>query len=348
MRLLIWIVMALVVFIVQIATVLIMEFRHPSKTVAWLMILFIFPIVGFVMYYFLAKEFRQRRMVRNKDRTITKETSRNISKQSKIAMHVEDLTNDDFKHQQRLFGLLQNIPDAPITQCNETTILTNAREAYKAIIEAIEQAKDHIHLEYYIFRDDEIGREITRILIRKAEEGIRVRFIFDGVGSYDLASAFKQQLIDAGVEVSCFLPPFIAFFDKRMNYRNHRKIVVVDGEVGFLGGINIGDEYLGKDPKVGFWRDTHMRVKGDAVYYLQHTFLADWAFVSGKKLIDQDRYFPKHHCPRSEQVQIIASGPDTNWDPILEVYFGALNAARQRIYISHRLILFRITASGWR
>ncbi|WJH37256.1 phospholipase D-like domain-containing protein [Paenibacillus sp. CC-CFT747] len=129
-----------------------------------------------------------------------------------------------------------------------------------------------MHFQFYTIRDDEAGRDFQKLLIRKAMEGVRVRVLYDGIGSYKLTKAYLQELIEAGVETACFLPPLIAFLDKRINYRNHRKIVVVDGTTGFLGGINIGNEYLGRNPRLGHWRDTHLRMRGPAVHGLQRLF----------------------------------------------------------------------------
>jgi cardiolipin synthase len=329
-----WIVIALLVFIFQIATILIMEFRHPSKTIAWLVILFILPIIGFVMYYFLAKEYRQKKKIRDRGGKITKSIREHICTHSRVVEEVHELVNGHMHHQDRLFGLLKNLPDSPITKCNETTILTNASDTYEAIMRELEIADNHIHMEYYTIRSDNIGKQFQRLLIKKALQGVKVRLIYDGVGSYELDKQFLAELKEAGVEFRSFLPPWFALFDKRINYRNHRKIVIVDGKVGFVGGINIGDEYLGHDPRMGFWRDTHIRIKGDAAYYLQHTFLRDWDFVSGERLTEAVRYFPPHDCPWHEQVQIISSGPDTNWDGILEMFFAALTSATRRIYIT--------------
>ncbi|ANE48903.1 cardiolipin synthase [Paenibacillus swuensis] len=315
------------------ATILILEFRHPSKTIAWMFILFIFPIIGFVMYYFLAKEYKHRRRVRRKGSLISKEVREFVFKEANIVRKPEDVCNDEFMEQHRLFGLLQALPDSPITTCNETQVLTNAEQTYEAIFRAIEGAKHHVHVEYYIFQPDKIGTKFRDLLIRKAQEGVEVRLIVDGVGSHNLGAKFLKPLKDAGIEQHFFLPPMVAFFDKRVNYRNHRKIVVVDGLTGFLGGINIGDEHLGANEILGFWRDTHLRVTGDAVYFLQHTFLTDWAFVSKRKITHLE-YFPKHGCVGKEQVQIISSGPDVQWDSILEMIFGAITVAKKRIWIA--------------
>lgn len=328
----IWLSLALLIFIFQIATILIVEFRQPSKTVAWLLILFIFPIIGFVMYYFLAKEYQRRRTVR-KSRVIAEEIRLQALLRCKLVNRPTDINSGQFAHQERLYRLLQSMSLSPITSCNETKVLTNGEETFSAILKAIDAAKHHIHLEYYTIRDDGIGRRFKDALIRKAREGIEVRVIYDGVGSLELSYQYLRDLHQAGIETTCFLTPRLAFFDKRMNYRNHRKIVVVDGLVGFVGGINIGDEYLGGNKKLGFWRDTHLQVKGDSVYFLQDIFMRDWWFTAKKRLSDP-AYLPEHSCTSNEQVQIISSGPNSIADSILEVVFAAVSVAKTRIYIT--------------
>ncbi|GGG21497.1 cardiolipin synthase [Paenibacillus abyssi] len=328
----IWIIIALLIFIFQIATILIAEFRHPSKAVAWLLILFVFPVIGFVMYYFLAKSFQRRRTVRKRG-IIAEEVRLQALRRSKLIHRASELGGGEFVQQERLFHLLQQFPYFPITGCNKTDILNDGEQTYEAILAAIGQAKHHIHLEYYTVRDDEIGRRFKEALIDKARAGVQVRLIYDGVGSYDLSASYIGELADAGVMLQCFLPPRNAFFEKRINYRNHRKIVVIDGLVGFVGGINIGDEYLGKDKKLGYWRDTHLQITGDAVYSLQDVFMRDWWFTSRERLSDP-AFLPEHHCRSDEQVQIVSSGPDSSADAILECMFNAIAVAKSRIYIT--------------
>ncbi|WP_090819034.1 cardiolipin synthase [Paenibacillus sp. yr247] len=327
-----WVVIVLLLFIFQTATILVGEYKRPAKTVAWLLVLFIFPIIGFIMYYFLAKEYSQRKMVRRKGRRKMAEIKHQWmdSEVSNLAMKEEIY---QLYAEPRLCGLLHNIPGSPITSNNRVEVLTNGGVTYEAMLNAIETAKIHIHFEFYTIRHDEIGVKFQETLIRKAKEGVKVRVIYDGIGSYTLSSAYINKLRQAGVQVYPFLQPFIAFFDKRMNYRNHRKIIVIDGLVGFVGGINIGDEYLGRDPKLGFWRDTHLKLYGDSVYYLQQTFMTDWLFVSGERLGD-DSLFPEHNEPKASLVQVISSGPDAHWDAIQEMFFAGIVAAKKRIYMT--------------
>ncbi|KIL39470.1 cardiolipin synthase [Gordoniibacillus kamchatkensis] len=328
-----WLTIVLILFIFQVATILLIEFRYPEKTVAWLLILFILPIIGFVMYYFVAKEYRQRKIVRRKGFRILDEMQRAIARNQDKLDTLSEAAGYEILQQPRLLGLLFNMPGAPITKHNEIEVLSNVEAAYAEMLEAIARAKHHVHFEFYTIRDDAVGRQFRDALVRKAGEGVRVRIIYDGIGSYKLTAGYVESLKQAGAEVHCFLPPLFAFFDKRLNYRNHRKIVVVDGKVGFLGGINIGDEYLGRDPHLGYWRDTHLRLEGDSVYYLQQTFLNDWEFVSRQKLSDP-LLFPEHDCPEGKPVQILPSGPDVQFDAIFEMSFGAIAAARRRIWIT--------------
>ncbi|MBC8080691.1 MAG: cardiolipin synthase [Gorillibacterium sp.] len=330
---LLWIVVvAMFLFIIQVGTVLIIEFKNPSKTTAWLLIIFLLPVLGFILYFFVAREYRKRRYVKRHGSRVKYLLPEGVRHNVDVAMKAKEMRNPDVAKQKRLFGLLQSIPESPITLCNETEIYSDGVATFDAIIEALEHAKDHIHLEYYIIHSDEIGTVIQNILLRKAKAGVDVRLMYDGLGSYKLKESFIRKLTDGGVKVGCFFPLRAAFFTKNLNYRNHRKIIVVDGLVGFLGGINIGDEYLGRNPRFGFWRDTHMRIIGDAVYFLQQTFISDWEFVTGEKLMDA-RYYPEHHCVGEERVQILNSGPDAEWDTILELYFSAISTAVNRIYL---------------
>lgn len=259
-----------------------------------------------------------------------------IWEQAHIIGDVEQMPGDRFSHQHRLFNLLSHLSESPITGCNHSTVLTNGEEAFAAMLREMEKAKHHLHVEFYIFRDDVISTKFQDVMIRKAQEGVKVRFICDGLGSHKMSWSFIRKLQDAGVEFHYFLPPLIATIDRRVNYRNHRKIVVVDGQVGFVGGINVGDDYLGQYPEIGFWRDTHVQIEGDAVYFLQSTFLNDWKLASGERITEPQlaELFPPHICSGEERIQILASGPDQDWDAIQEMCFGAISVACERIYIT--------------
>jgi len=201
------------------------------------------------------------------------------------------------------------------------------------LIGCIERAKEHIHIEYFIIKDDQIGNEIRRLLIEKAKQGVKVRIIYDAVGSFRLSKYYIESLKKAGVEIYPFFPVAFPLFSRDLNYRNHRKIVVVDGVVGFVGGLNIGDEYLGKSDKFNFWRDTHLEIKGEAVYALQTIFLNDWNYVS-KQIIDGADFFPEHIIHKQALMQVVASGPDSEWQAILQAFYKMMASATDKIWIT--------------
>lgn len=326
---LIWLTAALVVYVAQFVAVLLMEHRRPAQMTAWLLITFAFPIIGFIVYVMLGKDFtRRKRLNRFKQEAI-----RYACKMSETVNGADDIGNEQLKQQKRLYAMLTGLVPFPITRNNATVVLTNGHDTFKAILEELEQATHHIHMDYYTIRDDEIGRRFLQVLIRKAREGVEVRVVYDGIGSLYLSADYINELHNAGVQTSCFLPPRFAFYERRLNYRNHRKTVIVDGKVGFVGGINIGDEYLGKDPKLGFWRDTHLRLEGDSVYYLQELFMNDWAFAS-KEELEGRSYMPRHRCEGNERVLIVPSKPGHDDRKIMDVMFAAITAATTRIYLA--------------
>ncbi|WP_410771825.1 cardiolipin synthase [Fontibacillus sp. BL9] len=329
----VWLVLILLAFIFQIATILVLEFRSPSKAVAWMFILFVVPLIGFILYYFVAQDYKKRRKLRRRGSRLFQEMKARLWQQSEIVDSIGSMHNGEFAGHERLFSLLTHLSESPITGCNETQVFNNGGAAFHAMLAEMDKAKDHIHIEFYIFRNDGIGTQFQEVMMRKAREGVKVRLICDGLGSYKLPRSFIRKLEEAGVEFFFFLPPLIATLDRRVNYRNHRKIIVIDGTVGFVGGLNVGDDYLGLYEKMGYWRDTHLQIKGDAVYFLQNTFLGDWRLASGQRINDP-ALFPEHDCQGAEQVQILTSGPDQHWNALQEMCFGAISVAKRRIWIA--------------
>lgn len=323
----------LILFIIQIAVIVILEFRRPQRAMAWLFVSLCCPPLGLAFYYFLGRDYRQSRKINQRSTSLLREIRSFVTGRIKVVKQASDTKNVQFEHNQGLLHLLSRLSEGPVTGHNKSRILSTAREAYDAMLEAMEEAKEHIHMEFYIFRDDEIGEQFQDVMIRKARQGIKVRLLCDGLGSHHLSRRYIRALKDAGVEFHFFLPPMISLFDRRFNFRNHRKMMVVDGRIGFTGGMNIGDDYLGKDLKMGYWRDTHLRLEGDSVYYIQYVFLKDWRLASGEGM-SHPRLFPKHSCEEQEAVQIIGSGPDAPIDATQEMFFAALCAASDRIWIT--------------
>jgi cardiolipin synthase len=317
-----------------IACVIVLENRNPSRTVAWLIILNFLPIVGFIFYLMLGRNVRKRKLFRNK-----------FISNAEVLKKLETappglLDENDFwayphlASKRRLLNLMVNVAESPFTLKNRTKILTNGDETFRQMIQDMSQAKDHIHFQFYIIRHDTTGQQFKQVLMDKAREGVKVRVIYDWVGCVRLDNQYIDDLRAAGVEVVSFFPVILPFLNNKLNYRNHRKIIVIDGKIGFVGGLNIGDEYLGKDTRFGFWRDSHVRLEGESVYLLQNIFLKDWFFVTEENL-DDERYFPPLiQEPGEELIQIAASGPDSDWESIWQMYFSIITTAQEKIYIT--------------
>lgn len=318
---------------IVISVDILLDNRDPSSTVAWLMVLFLLPGVGIFLYLYIGRNHRKKKTFIKKRREDYIILNNLLSEQLSFTNYGELFKRNFNDTRGKIIPLLLNNTRSPITINNRVRILQNGEATFTEMLTAIENAKGHIHIEYFIIKDSHIGRKFQQALIKKAEEGLEVRLIYDAVGSFRLKRSFLKPLKDAGVQVKVFLPVTLPLFGSRLNYRNHRKILVVDGKVGFVGGINIGDEYLGKNKKMGFWRDTHLKIEGEAVYVLQGIFLADWHFVSNET-IDDFKYFPPQgHCGE-KIVQIASSGPDSYWASIHQAYFAAINSARERVYIT--------------
>ncbi len=312
----------------------ILDNRNPAKTISWVIILFVLPFIGLILYLIFGQNYRKEKIYSRKG-IEDFERIRSLSAVQDIELNNGKIIyNDRVKGKIRIIRLLLNNSKALLTHKNRLTILNNGRQTFNSIFSELRKAKYHIHLEYYIIDDDKLGNSLKDILIEKAREGVSVRLIYDDVGCWKLGKAFLKELKDAGVEYHPFMPVRFPFLANRINYRNHRKIVVVDGRVGFVGGLNIADRYLYGNKKLGPWRDTHLKIEGDAVNSLQVVFLIDWHFVSGKTINDK-KFFPKSRIASNQLVQITASGPDSDWASIMQAYFGAISTAKDYIYISN-------------
>lgn len=216
-----------------------------------------------------------------------------------------------------------------LTSNNTIERFIDGKSKFRSLIKDIKQAKCYIHMEYYIIRDDSLGKVIVEELTKKAKEGLEVKLLFDGMGCHSLSKGFFNELILSGGRVEAFLPPLFA----RINYRNHRKICIVDGEVGYIGGFNIGDEYLGVVERYGPWRDTHLKIKGNAIDQLQVRFINDWNFTAKDRVSFDCVHFPKRKDKNGIKMQIVSSGPDTDRRNIRDGYFKMMNEAQKNIYI---------------
>ncbi len=316
--------------VLVLGSVIFLENRDPARTIVWLLVLGVLPILGPVLYLVFGRTFRRRRLARHKNAS-QKRLEQIIKKQRKKLESGDVMLGDTMPNKKKLVRLLLANSLAPLTTNNRGQVLTNGEQTFSAIFEALEAAQHHIHLEYYIFKYDQVGRDVLKILTKKAREGVKVRLLVDGWGS----RKFSKQLVElrqAGVAAEWFFPVKFPFLSSKLNNRNHRKIVVVDGKVGFIGGLNIGDEYLSRDKRFGFWRDTFLKLEGDSVHLLQNIFLNDWYFVTQEN-VNERKYFPQFQPVGNMLTQIATSGPDSDWESLLQVFFTALTGAEKSIYI---------------
>ena len=317
--------------VIVIGTVILLENRDPGKTVAWLCILALLPILGIIGYAVFGRS-SQGRLFCNKHIPNNRST-KIVHLQQQTDFNREDvLPQANIDSEKKLSTLLLNNGFAPLTIHNQVEVLLNGGEKFQVLFNALEGAKHHIHLSYYIFKDDEIGADILKILSRKAAERVEVRVLLDGMGCISISGGFIRSMRQAGIQAEWFFPIRFPYLTSKLNIRYHRKIVVVDGCIGFMGGLNIGDEYLSRDAKLGFWRDTHLKLEGEAVQSLQSIFLNDWYFVTHQE-IQGAQYFPSLNNFQVLPVQIGASGPDSNWASILQGFFSAITMAKHCIHI---------------
>ncbi len=232
-----------------------------------------------------------------------------------------------------IVNLIELNTGLPVTHYNKGKLLNGGVDTFDEMIEEISNAKEHIHVEFFILRNDRIGNKFKDVLIKKAKEGVKVRVIYDGLGSHKLGRRYIRQLREVGVEVKAHDGYLSSILKGKLNHRNHRKIVVVDGKVGFIGGFNLGDEYLGRDKNIGDWKDLQIRLEGEVVNWIQKIFLGDWYYITGEKILDKN-YFPiQNDVTNFMPTQMITSGFDTHWNEISQLYFSMINSATEKIYI---------------
>jgi len=316
--------------VIFLGKVILLENRTPGNTMTWLFMLSLFPVMGFILYLVFGRKtqgplFYGKHIQDSPYRQWISRQQTDINNGDLIS-HLN--TNSELK----LVNLHINAGYAPLTVNNQVEILLNGGEKFQELFKALESASHHIHLSYYIFKDDEVGADVLKILSRKVTEGVEVRVLLDGMGSLSIMGNFMKSMRKAGIQAEWFFPIRFPYITSKLNLRFHRKIVVVDGCTGFMGGLNIGDEYLSRDSKLGFWRDTHLKLEGEAVYSLQAIFLNDWYFVTRQK-VNGERYFPATKNSQNLPIQILGSGPDSKWKSVLQSFFSSITMANHCVYI---------------
>jgi len=330
--------------------------QNPYKTLSSLLFLVALPFIGLVIYYFFGLEYRKSKIFKRKNLS-----ENNLIKDWEDRLFFPNVKLEEFEKtflqdRLKLVKLVRHNQKAALTLKNKVTLLHNGEEKFEYLFKDLEQATNHIHLEYFILNDDPIGLKVIGHLITAAGRGVTVRVIYDAVGS-SLSREAKQKMTAAGIAHFPFMPVIFSNLTRKANYRNHRKIVIVDGRIGYLGGVNISDDYVNNSNDTGalYWRDTHVRIAGDAVKTLQEQWLLNWYFVS-KDAKDTckvtNELFPEIDEKECTPVQIAASGPDSDWANIMEALFLAINSADEFIrittpyFIPNEAILTALTSAA--
>jgi cardiolipin synthase len=308
---------------IGVIIVIISENRNPLKTITWIMVLIFLPIIGLVIYAFFGQDYTKRR-------TISTRMYSKIKTRPLAQIDTSELVHYPSQHVE-LIKLLRNSNQAPLLYGSSVEFFIAGRDKFDALFVDIQKAVEHIHIEYYVWDDDIIGNQLKELLIQKSAEGVKIRVIVDAVGSWKVKNSFYEQMRSAGIEVEEFMKVTFPMLTSHANYRNHRKIVVIDGQIGYIGGMNVADRYI-YGPSWGNWRDTHVRIEGKGVQGLQSVFLIDWFMVS-KSLITARKYFPPLESCGDSLMQIASSGPYSSAREIMQGFMQAIFGAKASIYI---------------
>ncbi len=315
--------------VITTIVVVILDNRNPVKTLSWVLVLSFLPMVGLVLYFFFGRDTRKEKLIGKKG--FARLTRRPMAEyQQQQALVVQE-------NQHAVMQYFRNVNDSLPFDGNDVAFYTSGETMIEALLEAIAGAKHHIHIQFYIFEADEVGKKVCEALMKKAREGVEVRFLYDDVGSWKLPNEWVEELRGAGIETRAFLKVRFPRFTGKVNYRNHRKVVVVDGRIGFVGGMNIASRYL-KGVKWGIWKDLHMKIEGKGVYGLQTSFLTDW-YAADRSLITSSAYFPEMESKGSVMLQVATSDPIGEWRDIMQGLLLMITSSKRYLYIQTPYLL---------
>ncbi len=318
-------VLYIIIALIIVVSLLINGVR-PSKTLAWLLAIFTIPVGGILLYLMIGRNRRKNKLLRLPKELLNP------------SFEIFEAPNLPEKHK-KLSKLIFKTSGFPVTSGNTLLYLKDGKTTFEAIFIALENATEFIHFQYYIFEEGELADRLLGLFDRKIQDGVKIRVIYDGIGSFSLSRSYLKKLKFSGVEVFSFLPFKFGRFLSSLNYRNHRKIIVIDGTVAFSGGINVSDKYLKEDPVLGKWHDMHLQIEGPAVTSLNHIFLIDWQLVGGPKIKILKEVEGKSSGKGKSTVQIVSSGPDKDFPAIEQVYFSIINQAQNYLYITNPYII---------
>lgn len=308
---------------IGVVIVVISENRNPLKTISWVLILLLLPLLGLIIYYFFGEDNRKRRLISRKMR-------KKLNRKSLNSLERLEILNPPAEYKQ-LVCLLNELGDSPLYGGNKITFYNNGKDKFDALFAEIRKAKKHIHIQYYIYMDDETGCYLRDLLIEKVKEGVEVRLLYDDVGSWRAKNRFFKDMEKQGIMATPFLKVVFPLLTSRVNYRNHRKVVIIDGEIGFMGGMNVADRYI-QGFNGGIWRDSHFKLEGKAVHGLQASFIVDW-YATRKEFSASQKYFPELDSKGDAVMQIATSGPTGEFKEIHQGIFHAITNAKKYIYI---------------
>lgn len=309
------------------------ERRNPTSTLLWIMVLTFLPGLGFILYLFIGQDLSKKKMF------ATKESDdryfRNI-----VLKQEDQMENQEYRYKDPNYRVYEGLikmhlmsAESIFTQNNKIDIYFEGQDKFTALIESINNAKSYIYLQYYILKSDGLGQRVIDALCNKAEEGLEVKVLTDGMGGRNLKKRDIKRLEKSGAQVGIFFPPFLPYLSLRINYRNHRKICIIDGYESYVGGFNIGDEYLGLSKKFGHWKDAHLKIVGSAISSLQWRFFLDWRFATGEEINRCQSYIHTKDDLGNSGVQIVSSGPDSKWPSVKDGYLKMISTAREKLYI---------------
>ena len=321
-----------VVNLLTMAFMIFKEKRSTNSIIAWILILYLAPYVGFIVFILIGRKMNNANMFGFKNAELNTFKSYLNKNEEKNKYNKESL----YEKNKDMILALEAMDYSPYRNDNNVSMYSDGKLFFNELLESLKKAKKSINIEFYIFKNDDIGTKILNVLEEKAKEGVEVRLLYDSVGSRSLNRNVLNKLINEGGKVGEFFPSWLKFININMNFRNHRKIVVIDNNVGFVGGFNVGDEYLGKDSKFGYWRDTHIKFTGSAVNDLNLRFLADWRYATKEEVSLEEIFEANEENSNSNNVgmQIVSSGPNlSDKYEIKMAYLKMIQKAKKYLYI---------------
>lgn len=324
------------VYAIAVSIFLILENRSPQSTFAWIFFFLLFPVGGLLIYFFIGRGWRafsrEDEIMRQVFGDETKATSLQfLAKRSAMLERMARETPAIYKP--KLLRLVHKNANSELTIHNRLSILQDAQQKYPRLIADMAEAQHSIHLLYYIWDEDQFTEELKYLLVRKAQSGIEVRILIDAHGA-GVSRKYMREMYENGVQMLIYYNFFSLFKLHTISYRNHRKIAIIDGNIGYVGGLNISQEHLTGGKHFRYWRDTHLRIEGEAARVLQSIFATSWYNTTAERLNDT-AYFPAptHCCDDYLPIQITTSGPDSQWAAIRQLYFQMITSAEHHIYI---------------